>query len=136
MATTAPSTARKIRFWLVAIFLIGIPVQFYLAGRGVFGAGTYDAHKNVGDAMHAISILVFLVSFFGADMRNARDIGLGFALFVFMTIQAIIPSFKHPEIGALHPLNALIVLGIAVHMLMRDRSFGQGQPAAQASSSA
>ena len=86
--------------------------------------------------MHAISILVFLVSFFGADMRNARDIGLGFALFVFMTIQAIIPSFKHPDIGALHPLNALIVLGIAVHMLMRDRSFGQGQPAAQASSSA
>ena len=58
MAPTAPSTARRIRFWLLALFLVGIPVQFYLAGRGVFGAGTYDAHKSVGDAMHVVSLLV------------------------------------------------------------------------------
>ena len=55
-----------------------------------------------------------------------------------MTIQAIIPSFEHPDIGALHPLNALILLGLAVHLLMRDRATGRpgGQPAAQVSNSA
>ena len=115
------------------VFLVGIPVQFYLAGRGVFGASNYDAHKGVGDAMHGISVLVFVVSFFGADMRNGRDLGLAFAFFVLMTIQAIIPSFKHPEIGALHPVNALLLLGLAVHLLMRDRA--PSQPAAQVSNS-
>src|SRR3982750_911910 len=109
MAVTTPSTARRIRFGLVALFLIGIPVQFYLAGRGVFGASNYDAPKSVGDALHGGSLLVFLVSSFAADMRNARDLGLGFAFFVLMTIQANIPSFEHPEVGALHPLNALLL---------------------------
>jgi Family of unknown function (DUF6220) len=133
MAATAPSTARRIRFGLVALFLVGIPVQFYLAGRGVFGASDYDAHKSVGDLLHAVTILALIVTFFGADMRNGRDIGLGVALFVLMTIQAIIPSFKHPNVGALHPLNALLLLGVAVHIVMRDRA--PVQPA-QASNSA
>ena len=133
MAVTAPSTARTFRFYLVALFLIGIPVQFYLAGRGVFGASNYDAHKSVGDAMHGITVLVFIVSFFGADMRNPRDLGMAFGLLVLMTIQAIIPSFKHPEVGALHPLNALLLLGLAIHLLMRDRA--ARQPVAQPSNS-
>ncbi len=134
MAATSPSTARRIRFWLVVLFLVGIPVQFYLAGRGVFGASTsYDAHKSVGDVMHLVATVAFVVTFFGADMRNGRDIGLGFGLFALMTIQAIIPSYKHPEVGALHPLNALLLLGLAVHLLMRDRA--PGQPAAQVSNS-
>ena len=77
--------------------------------------------------------VAFVVTFFGADMRNGRDIGLGFGLFALMTIQAIIPSYKHPEVGALHPLNALLLLGLAVHLLMRDRA--PGQPAAQVSNS-
>jgi uncharacterized membrane protein YhaH (DUF805 family) len=133
MAVTTPSTARRVRFWLVALFLIGIPIQFYLAGRGVFGASNYDAHKSVGDALHGVTVLALVVTFFGADMRNGRDIGLGVGLFVLMTIQAIIPSFEHPEVGAMHPLNALLLLGLAVHLLMRDRA--PAQPA-QVSNSA
>jgi hypothetical protein len=125
MTATTSSPARRVRFWLVLVFLVGIPVQFYLAGRGAFGASNYDAHKSVGDLLHLVTVLAFLATFFGADMRNGRDIGLGFGLFALMTIQAIIPSFKHPEIGALHPLNAILLLGLAVHLLMRDRAAGQ-----------
>jgi hypothetical protein len=134
MLATTSSSARRVRLWLVLAFLVGIPVQFYLAGRGVFGAGTYDAHKTVGDILHLVTVLAFIATFFGADMRNGRDIGLGFGLAALMTIQGIIPSFKHPEIGALHPLNALFLLGLAVHLVMRDRA--AAQPSAQASNSA
>jgi hypothetical protein len=120
-ATTTPSMARRIRFGLLVLFLIGIPVQFYLAGRGVFGVSSYDAHKTGGGIMHIISFLVFLVSFFGADLRNGRDIGMGFGLFALTTLQAILGDFKHPDAGAFHPVNALLLLGLAVHLLMRDR---------------
>jgi hypothetical protein len=133
MPATTPSTARRIRLGLVALFLVGIPVQFYLAGRGVFGASDYEAHKSVGDLMHAVTILALIVTFFGADMRNRLDIGLAIALFVLMTIQAIIPSFEHPNVGALHPLNALLLIGVASRLVMRDRA--PAQPA-QASNSA
>ena len=134
MAASSPSTARRVRFWLVAVFLVGIPLQFYLAGRGVFGASTdYDAHKTAGNILHLVTVLALVVTFFGADMRNGRDIGLGFGLVVLMTIQGIIPSFEHPEIGALHPLNAILLIGLAVHLLLRDRA--PVQPA-QASNSA
>jgi uncharacterized membrane protein YhaH (DUF805 family) len=122
MAATPAGRARRTRLALVALFLIGIPVQFYLAGRGVFGAGTYDAHKGVGDAMHMVTVLALVVTFFGADMRNQRDVALAVGLAVLMTIQAIIPSFDHPNIGALHPLNAILLLGLAVHLVMRDRA--------------
>lgn len=125
MAATSAGRARRLRLGLVALFLIGIPVQFYLAGRGVFGAGSYDAHKRVGDIMHLITVLAFVVTLFGADMRNRRDVALALGLAVLMTIQAIIPSFDHPNVGALHPLNAILLLGLAVHLVMRDRGLLQ-----------
>jgi hypothetical protein len=115
-------SGRQIRLGLIAVFLAGVVVQFYLAGRGVFRASSnFDAHKTVGDILHPLSFVIFIASVAIPATRNRVDIGLGFALFVLMTIQAILGDFKHPELGALHPVNGLLVLGAAAGIFSRDR---------------
>jgi uncharacterized protein DUF6220 len=125
-ASPAPATAaqpgRQIRLALTALFLLGVVVQFYLAGRGVFRASSdFDAHKTVGDILHLVSIVILLASIAIPATRNRVDIGLAFALFVLMTIQVILGDFEHPELGALHPVNALLVMGAAGGIVSRDR---------------
>ncbi|MGH3006002.1 MAG: DUF6220 domain-containing protein, partial [Gaiellaceae bacterium] len=51
------SQARVIYFGVAAVYLVGAVVQFFLAGLGVFGASSYDAHRAFG----LILVLVTLV---------------------------------------------------------------------------
>ncbi|HEU4976129.1 MAG TPA: DUF6220 domain-containing protein [Baekduia sp.] len=124
-STAAPAGSRRLRLALAGLFLLGVAVQFYLAGRGAFGAsGGYDAHKAVGDALHGISLIILIATVAVPATRNRVDVGLAVALFVLMTIQVAIATFSHPELGALHPFNALLVTGAAAGMFSRDRRLG------------
>jgi hypothetical protein len=122
--TPAPATTgRRLHLIAVAVFMVLVLAQFYLAGRGVFGADTnFNAHKDVGGIAHLLSLLILIATIGIPDTRNRHDIGLAAALFVLMTIQASIATFKHPEIGAIHPFTALLVLGLGSHLLARDRA--------------
>jgi hypothetical protein len=118
----AASTGRRVRMPLAALFLLGTVVQFYLAGRGAFHASSdYSAHKSVGNILHGVSLLVLLATVAFADLRNRVDAGLAVALFLLMTLQAAIGTLEHPGIGALHPVNALLVTGAAAGIVSRDR---------------
>lgn len=119
--TSGSGAGRQIRLGLTGLFLVGCLSQFYLAGRGVFGAGSLHAHKSVGDLLHGVSFLILIASIAIPATRNRLDIGLAVALFVLMTIQAIIGDLKHPEVGAFHPLNGVLVLGAAAGIVSRDR---------------
>ena len=125
----SPSTARRIRLWLTVAFLVGVMVQFYLAGRGIFGVSNFDAHESVGGAIHGISLLILIVTFFGRDMRNGTDIGLVVALLVLTTVQMAIGSREHPDVAAFHPVNAILILGAAAGILSRDRRLSSSPPA-------
>jgi hypothetical protein len=130
--SASPSTARRVRFWLSAIFIVGVLVQVYLAGRGIFGVSSFDAHESVGGAVHGITALILIATFFGADMRNKADIGLAVALLVLTTIQMSIGSREHPDVAAFHPVNAILILGAAAGILSRDRRLSATPPASPA----
>jgi hypothetical protein len=139
MSTSTTTTAgtsgnRRIRLALVALFLVGVAVQFYLAGRGAFGASSYDAHEALGGILHGVSLLILIASVAIPATRNRVDIGLAAVLFVLASIQMGIASFEHPELGAFHPFNAILILGAAAGLLSRDRRLGDG-PAARTTAS-
>ncbi len=122
---TTDAGGRRIRLAMAALFVLGVVVQFYLAGRGVFRASSdYTAHKTVGNILHLLSFVILVASVAIPATRNRVDIGLAAALFVLTTIQAALGQFAHPELGALHPVNALLVLGAASGILSRDRRLG------------
>jgi hypothetical protein len=102
-------------------------VQFFLAGLGIFGATSFDAHESVGYILHGITLIVFLLAIAGP--RTGRDIGMGLALLLIATLQVYLPDARDdaPAIAALHPLVALLIMGLASHI--GARYLGRGRAA-------
>jgi hypothetical protein len=86
-----------------------IAAQFFLAGAGAFGATSFDAHKTVGTVL----VLVALLGLLAAAL--ARRFVAHAALFLGATVlQLALGALgaDTPWIGALHGLNALVVMGV------------------------
>jgi hypothetical protein len=122
-----PQQGRTPHFALMALFIVALAVQIYLAGRGVFHTSpNYNAHKDLGGILHIGSLLILIVTIAFPSTRNRTDIGLAVLLFVLTTVQAAIGSFKHPDVAAFHPLNAVVIVFLSYAMIHRDT----GAPAA------
>jgi hypothetical protein len=95
---------------LAILFQIGVVVQFFLAGLGAFGAESYDAHKGLGNALGAVGLVLLILAAVGR--REALQASA--VLFVLLIVQAILGSAGRDVgvLGGLHPLNALLILGV------------------------
>jgi hypothetical protein len=100
------------------VIAAGVVVQVFLAGLGIFGAESFEAHKSFGWIIHTVAIVLFLLALLGP--RTRRAIGLSFGLLVLMTIQIYFVEARGdaPYVAALHPVFALLVLGLAFHIGM------------------
>jgi hypothetical protein len=134
---------RSIWASLIWIFIILIPVQFYLAGHGAMegahaadkASGTppifpvmttaWDPHVALGTIMSLIVVLSLLVALAARLPRNL--LWFNFWFFIVMLIQYILPLFNDSAgtrpIAALHVVNALIVTGMAIGLGIRARPY-------------
>lgn len=133
-------TIGRIAFAAVAwLFLIGIVVQVFLAGVGLFvpGVDMFAAHRQLGWLLHGGPLLVLPLAWAaGADRRT---IWLSVALFVLVAFQPFLPEMRTdaPFIAALHPLNAMLIFGLSAVIARRSvlmlRSAPKALPGAVAS---
>lgn len=122
--------------WIVVvlIFLITIPVRFYLAGHGAFAFhsasasgrdSAWDPHRTVGDILVLLSLLQLLLAV--AARLPRRLLLRAVALFVLMIVQYVIAQLGDSKstlwIAALHPVNALAITGIAIGMVIEGRAY-------------
>jgi len=123
------SAATSAYHWIALIITAGLVVQFFLAGVGVFGADSFDAHKSVGWILHTASILILIAAIIGP--RDRKSILMSIAFIVVFTIQAMLPGAADdsPWLAAFHPLLALVVLGMAAHIGMPAISRGRAASA-------
>jgi glycopeptide antibiotics resistance protein len=121
-ATPASSAfiVQRIRLAVVGIFILGLLVQFYLAGRGAFGASSYSAHRDLGDILHFVPPVILLLTLASRVTRNRVDIIHSILLIVLFEVQFALADLKHPDAGAFHPLNGLLLLGVSYSLLRRD----------------
>ena len=63
-AAPAPKsqTGLQIHLLLVLLALGCVIVQVYLAGRGAFGASSYDAHKNLGHVLEPVALVLIIAT--------------------------------------------------------------------------
>jgi len=115
--------------WLALLIAVGIVVQVFLAGLGIFGAESFKAHENFGFILHALTVLVFLLAIAGP--RTGRTIGMGVGLALLVTIQISLVDARDdaPGVAALHPVLALFALGLAFHIGMPALSRRRGASA-------
>jgi hypothetical protein len=97
---------------LAMAIVAAVFAQVYLIGAYVFGAGqgVLDAHRSVGFSAHGLEVLVLVTALVARLPR--RDVGLSLLLAVVGTVQIALAS-SSKWVGGLHPLFALVVLGLA-----------------------
>ncbi|MPZ49037.1 MAG: hypothetical protein GEU75_06980 [Dehalococcoidia bacterium] len=104
--------ARPVFIVFAVLYAIGVVVQFFLAGLGLLGGETMQAHNDLGWMMHTL-IIPFLVLALLSGLPRPLLI-MAIALTVIMLVQPFwVTEFRGEVLGALHVLGALIIFGLA-----------------------
>ncbi len=115
-------TISQIHQWLARIFLAGLLLQFYLAGAALFGVGSFQPHRMLGDALTMLAILFPVLAVVGR--LEWRLIGLSMLLVFLTIVQIMLPSLRGSAswIAALHPVNALALMGVSATIHRNGRA--------------
>jgi hypothetical protein len=109
--------ARQLFRFLTITFLTGIAVQLLIVGMALFVDGTrWNLHMVLGHMMVLVPPAMLIAALI-ARMSSRLKImaGLLILLIIFQFASGIIGSWA----GALHPLNALLMFGIAATLHRR-----------------
>jgi Family of unknown function (DUF6220) len=109
--------------WLA---MAGFVVQFYLVGAALFGVTTFGLHRTLGYLLAVPVALLLILAL--AGRLGGRPIGLSALLLVLLVVQALLPSLRAsvPSLAALHPVNALALMGVTAAIARAPRTEPQG----------
>jgi hypothetical protein len=119
---------RNVYLGLALLFLAGIVVQFFLAGLGVFGAESFEAHRTFGYALQGSAIVLLVLALVGR--LGSRLVWPSALLVLLVIVQGLLIAAKDsaPSVAALHVVNALAIAGVVVLVVQRawrDRTAGR-----------
>jgi hypothetical protein len=137
--------------YLVSLYFLGVIVQFFLVGVGIFGmkagsnidnAKSLDPHRGFGFVLIQFGGGLLLIATLVAWQKPlGRKVGLYVLLCLLGVVQAVLAGegFHHKWVGMFHPVNALILLGLSgrlAHQAWREARAGStaGEAAAAAPS--
>ena len=138
--------SRSVMKWFAALYVVAIVVQVFLAGEGIFGlqnikhsdtcdkgvahcianSKTLDAHRGLGFFLTMPGALLFLIVALLAWHPNTRMRIVSIVLPFLAFVQAILAGAGRWA-GGLHPVNAILLLGLFAWLAYRLR---QEQPEA------
>jgi hypothetical protein len=136
--------ARAVLRYFVALYVVAVIVQIFLAGEGIFGIKknvslddqkTLDAHRGLGFFLADIGAIVFLILALLAWYPNKRIRWVSVALPFMLFVQGILGGGSR-WVGAFHPLWAFVILGTLgwlAHRLWRTSEALEAQPERAAS---
>jgi hypothetical protein len=110
--------------YVTTIFFVGVVVQFFLVGYGLFdmkhgatidNAKSLDAHRGLGWALATYVGPLMLILVLLVWPKQRKLLGAWILLAVLGFVQAILASagYKHWGVGMFHPVNAIILLGLS-----------------------
>jgi hypothetical protein len=129
--------------YVTSLFFVGVIVQFFLVGYGLFdmkhgatidNAKSLDAHRGVGFLLSDIgAVLILLLALLA--WPPAKLLVCWIVLAVLAFVQGLLAGFgfDHWVIGMFHPVNALILLGLSgwlAHYAWKEGRGAEKPPAA------
>jgi Family of unknown function (DUF6220) len=112
--------ARKIFVVSAWLFVLAVAIQFLLAGLGILGGESMEAHRQWGFVvLHLIPILMLIAALIGR--MGWVVIGSSFGLFLLVFLQPLLadPDLDPQWIRSLHVLNALFILALGYYLARR-----------------
>ena len=118
-------------FIQAASIAFGVFDIFHAIDEGAVVDKAYEIHEeHAGIAVHGIngimfvpllSLILFIVSFFAKIPGGVKCAGL-ILLAVVVQIALVFISFGVPILGALHGMNALVIVGLAINAARKAQS--------------
>ena len=99
------------------VFVASIVFQVFLAGTAIAdlgGSGDFATHREFGYTWVGLASLAVLLTAVAARLPR-RDIAITFGMLILYVVQTLLPGAKTsaPWVAALHPVNALLLFGLA-----------------------
>ena len=123
--TSVRHGAAVVQRYLVSLYFIGVIVQFFLVGVGLFGmkagsnidnAKSLDAHRGFGYILvDFVGGLLLIATLIAWQKPLGRKVGLYILLCLLGVVQGVLATegFHHKYIGMFHPVVALVLLGLS-----------------------
>ncbi len=108
-------------YGLAIVYLLGVVVQFLLAGLALFSAGSYETHRWVGYVLGLIAVALLVLAI-GAKLSRSLT-ALTTVLVALNAAQIILVQIDVDEIAALHVVNALAIAFVANMLVHRSRRY-------------
>ncbi|HEU5477023.1 MAG TPA: hypothetical protein VFU64_04240 [Gaiellaceae bacterium] len=113
--------------YVTSLYVLGVIVQFFLVGVGLFGmkdgatidnADSLNAHRDLGWALSDFGAGLMLILALLAWPKPRKLLGLWILLAVLAFVQPLLAAGGDDSkyVGMLHPVNALLVLGLSAHL--------------------
>jgi len=127
--------ARYAYLVLAWAFLVGIAVQVFFAGLGIFAGGAnFETHVSFGYLLHLSPILVLAAAALSRAGSRHWQWALGLVATVFVIPFFVLLRDSAPELAALHPVAAVIASWVALRVGLNSLdAVRQAEPAADAS---
>jgi hypothetical protein len=108
--------------YVTTLFFLGVIVQFFLVGIGLFGmkdgatidnAKSLNAHRDFGFILADGGAILLLVLALLAWPTPRKLLGAWILLAVLAFLQPALADFHHQWVGMFHPVNALLLAGLS-----------------------
>lgn len=107
--------ARYVYLVLAWAFLVGVVVQVFFIGLGLFaGPENLALHVNVGWILHLAPILILLAAALARAGRRRVLEALALAVTVFIVPILVTVRADQPVLAALHPVGALLAFWLSI----------------------
>jgi Family of unknown function (DUF6220) len=112
--------ARPIHVGVAWLLVLGLLVQVFLAGMGVFaGAASFATHRDFGYGLTALPLVLVVTALVGGYGRTHAVVGgVMFLQFILQSV-LVLQRDDLPAIAALHPVNGFLI-ALAAVWLARD----------------
>lgn len=137
--------ATSVLKWFSGLYVVLIVIQVYLAGEGIFGLSviknsddcdkkgadlvaqhcvgnskTLDAHRALGFFLTFFGAILFLIVALVAWHANKRIRTISILVPILTFVQMLLPGGGR-WVGALHPVNAFLILGMYLWLFLTLR---------------
>jgi hypothetical protein len=103
--------------WLVWLIILAIGVQFFLAGLGVMGGESIDAHRALGMLLQLLTLVLVALAFASKQPSEIR--GMSVVLFVLAVLQTVFTIEDLDQLRAFHVFDAFLITALVMHLGQR-----------------